>query len=106
MISEERAEKAVEYIRDNAEVLALARSQVKYLDHKRKVIRATGFAEAAGTVAERECFAERHADYKKCIEDYRDAVYEAELTATKMKAAELTIDIWRSQNSSKNRGHV
>ncbi len=101
MISEERVEKAVEYIRDAAKPYAEALAAEKYLDHKRKVIRATQFAEADGTMAERESFAERSQDYRDCINEYRDAVFKRAEIATLIKAAELTIEVWRSQNAQR-----
>lgn len=102
MIDESRAEKAVEYIRDIADEYAEARSLSKYLDHKRRVIRATEFSEATGTVAEREAIAESSEEYRKCLEDYRDAVYKEAEIATRIKAAELTVELWRSQNKGRS----
>lgn len=106
MISDERTEKAVEYIRDNADDLAYARAQAKFLDHERKVIRATHIADKTGTVLDRESYAETQEDYLECLEKMRDAVYKSELIATKIKAAELTIEVWRTQQASSRKGHL
>jgi len=67
---------------------------------------AIAFAEAEGTMAERDAYAERSSDYQSVIEEYREAVYEAERIGTLLKGAELTIEVWRTQNANNRRGHV
>ena len=106
MISDDRAEKAVEFFRDNACDLAAARAKAKYLDHKRKVIRSISFADRSGTIAEREAWAESSEEYIAILEEYRAAVYEAERLSTLLKGAELTIEVWRTQNANNRKAHV
>jgi len=106
MITTEKVEQALSYIARNAEPLAEARALVKYLDHKRKVIRATKFAETTGTQGERTAYAERHDEYKRCLEEWKDAIYDAELISTKMKAAELTIQVFQTESANQRRANV
>lgn len=108
MISDKKVEEALSYIAHNAEPLANARARVKYLDHKRKVIRATKFAECTSynNVAERESYAEKHQEYIDNLEAFKEAVYDAELIATKMKAAELVVQVWQTQSANNRRANV
>lgn len=106
MITDDQIEAALNYIRDKAEDLADARAKAKFLDHKRKVIRASYFTEASGTVAERESFAETRDEYKQCIEEYREAVHQDVLISTRIKAAELKIEVWRTLNANNRRGNI
>ncbi len=106
MVTDEEVERAVNYYRDAAEKIADARARVKFLDHKRKVIRSTLFLEASGGVAEREAIAETRQEYKDVLDEYRSAVYDAEFLGTRLKAAELKIETWRTQQASNRRGHV
>lgn len=106
MISEQKVEAAVKFYRDIAEDIGDLYGQVWYLDHKRKIIRAELFNEADGTVAQREAYAESHPDYINVVEEARDAVTALNTEKTKLKAAELTIEVWRSQFAASKRGHI
>ena len=106
MISEERVERAVEFIRDHADELGLYIGMCKGLEQKRKVVHGQAFLESQGTVAEREAKAYSSALFKACADEIQNAWADKETLSIKLKAAELTIDVWRSQNSAKNRGHV
>jgi nitrogenase subunit NifH len=107
MISEQRVEAAVEFIRDHAEQIGTLIGHVKGLEHQRKVVRGIQFLESEKkTVADREADAESSPEYKAIVEDIENAWSEAETLKTKMRAAELTIEVWRSQNSSRNKGHL
>lgn len=105
-INEGRAEKAVEFIRDHAERLGELIGACKALEHKRKVVQGQAFLEADGTVAERDAKAHTSTKYREVVEEIGNAWAEKETLATRLKAAELTIDVWRSQNSAAKRGHV
>jgi hypothetical protein len=105
IVSEQELGKAVFFFDRAASKFARAKADVKFLEHKRKTIRATMYAEGAGTNTDRVNYAERSKEYRECLDQYRTAVFKQEFLATKMKGAELKIDVWRSQNSSKNKGH-
>ncbi len=103
MINESRVEAAVEFIRDNAPRLGDLVGLCKKLEHERKVVRAQQILESEkGTVSDREADAESSPEYKSIIEDYGNAWAEKTVLETQMKAAELTIDVWRSQNKTRS----
>lgn len=107
MISEHRAEKAVEFIRDHADELGVLIGRCKALEHQRKTVYAQQFLMAeASTVAEREAKANASQAVAQVIEDIENAWADKDTLATKLKAAELTIDVWRSQYAASKRGHV
>ena len=106
VISEDRVENAVEYIRDHGEHLGLLVGQCKALEQKRKTVHGENFLYAQGTVAEREAKAYSSEAYKAVTEEIENAWAEKTTLETRLKAAELLIDIWRSQNSSRNKGHL
>lgn len=106
MISEERAEKAVEFIRDHADELGKLIGQCKALEQKRKVVHGQAFLYAQGTVAEREAKAASSDAFKAVVEEIENAWADKETLATKLKAAEMTVDVWRSQFAASKRGHV
>ncbi len=68
MITDEMAEKALDFIRDKAGAYAEAKAQTRQLDHYRKIKRSEMFLKAAGTVAEREAKAETSEEYKAIVD--------------------------------------
>lgn len=105
-ITDDQVEAALTYLRDNAVPYGKAVGQCKYLDHKRKIVRAEIFNRVEGTVASREAEAESHPDYINVVEEYRRAETERATILTLMKAAELKIEVWRSMNARAKRGHL
>lgn len=106
MISEDRVEKAVEFIRDHADVLGGLVGRCKGLEQERKVVRGKQFLEAKGTVAEREARAESSKEYELIVEEIENSWADKTELETKIRAAELTIEVWRSQNKWGDRGHL
>ncbi len=106
MISEDRVEKAVEYIRDHADRIGELRGHKEYLVHRQKVERSQAFLEASGTVAEREATSWVDPRINALGEEYRDCVTELETVLTKVKAAELTIAVWQTMSANSRRGHL
>ena len=105
MISESRAEKAVEFIRDHAKEVGDLFGRCKALDHCRKIIRSQAFLRTeAGSVAEREARAETSEEYKTIVHEIQNAWAEWKTLETRLRAAELTYEAWRSQNKWGNRG--
>jgi hypothetical protein len=129
MISEERVEAAVAFIRDNAERLGELIGHCKgveyqakvikaqnYLDatgghckgveYQAKVIKAQNYLDATGTIQARESEALASPEYKSIVEEIENAWAEKSTLETKLKAAELTITVWSCQNASRRKGHV
>ena len=106
MISEDRVEKAVEFIRDHAHELGLLIGQCKGLEQKRKAVHGQAFLGATGTVAEREARAYSSPLFQACAEEIQNAWADKETLSLKIEAAKITVDVWRSQNSAANRGNI
>ena len=106
MIAEERTERAVEFIRDHADRLGELVGHCKGLEYQAKVIKGQAYLDATGTIQAREATAVCSPEYKVIIEEIENAWAEKETLLTKLKAAELTIDVWRTQQASQRRGHV
>ena len=100
MISDDRAEKAVEWIRDNSTAIAQARAEMIYLEEFRKSKRAMLIQEVKGTIQERESFAYSHKDYLEVLDGLKAAVGKYEELKWRMVAAEATIEAWRTQSST------
>ena len=104
MIDFERAEKAAEFIRDNAKDYGDLVGHCKSLEHQRKVVLGAAFLDAKGndpkrSVGECDARAQTSPEFKSIVEDIENAWAEKTTIETKIKAAELTIELWRSINS-------
>lgn len=106
MIQEEAVEACIDFIRDESENLGKLIGRCKALEQQRKVVHGHAFLGALGTVAEREAKAYDSPEYKSIVNEIENAWAEKATLETLLKARELRIEVWRSQNSAKNRGHV
>ena len=105
MITDEKVEEAIGVIAKNADLIGQLRGQKAYLEHRIKIERGQRFLEASGTVAEREALAWTDSHIFELCNEYRDTVTEIETLLTKFKAAELAIEVWRTQQANTRRGH-
>lgn len=103
-ITDDDAEKAVDFLRDNARKAAQAIANREYLDEYRKVIKAQIMREHDDKplgAQEREAGADPR--YDAHLKTLRDAVEQAEYMKWMMKAAEVKFDLWRTQSANERR---
>jgi hypothetical protein len=100
MITDQQAEKALDFIRDHAEEYAVAKSQANQLNEYRKIKRAEIFLATTGTKDERMSKAETHPDYKLAV----DARMEAEKEEARLKylllAAQEKLNVYRTMQAN------
>ena len=102
MITQDDAEKAVDWLRDNARVMAQARAERLYLEQFCKTTKATLMVEdAASSVAAAEMRALASVKYLSVLQSYRAAVEQDEYYRFMSAAAEAKIEAWRSQESTR-----
>ena len=100
MISEQKVEAALDYLNKSSQLYGEVCGLVELRAHNIKIYRSMAFLEAAGTVAEREAKAWVIPTVRTAVDEHADAVAERWTIQTKRKAAELTCEIWRSQNAT------
>jgi hypothetical protein len=103
MISEERVEAAVEYLRDTAKPYGQARGRSLYTENNLRRVKALNMP-CEGPIAERESKAYASEPYKMALEDMENAMAEAETIRALREAAAYTIEVWRSQSSARKQG--
>ena len=103
MIDFDRAEKAAEFIRDHAEQYGHLVGHCKGLEHQRKAVKGIAFLDASGTMAEKEATAYASPEFKSICEDIENAWADKTTLEIRLKAAEFTIDLYRSWNASNRR---
>lgn len=101
MITEQQAEAANDYLRDSAKEYAEAKNNRKHLEQYRKVKKAQLMREKAGEPGHVcEAYAYSHKDYLEVLEGIKEAGVIEDTLRWRMKAAELKIEMWRSQQAN------
>ncbi len=106
MISEERVEKAVEFMRDTANAYGAARGHVAFYEGNLRRVKALQMVGKPGSAADREATAYASGEYLEALEGLQNAVTDCETLRAKRDAAEMTIEVWRSQFSASKRGNI
>ena len=102
MITQDQAEKAVDWLRENARSMAQARAERLYLEQWIKTVKATVQLESnAPSIAAAETVALASGRYLAALQAYKEAVSADEYNRFMVTAAEAKIDAWRSQESTR-----
>jgi hypothetical protein len=100
-MSERDPHKAAEFIIKNAKHYAAAKANRMYLEERRKSAKALLMNESTGkTVSDREQYAYSHPSYLELLQDFKNAILDEETLRIQIRAAELTIEIWRSEQAT------
>lgn len=94
-------EKAIDFMRDNAEKLAEASAKRKYMEEYRKSLKALlmkKFLDMPVSAQEREAYA--HQDYQDHIKALETAIYQHEKILFLWKSAEIKISAWQTKSSN------
>ena len=99
MITDDEAEKALDYLRDNARKVSQAVANSEYMQEFRKVLKAKIMREHSDMplgAQEREAYADPR--YEQHIKAAQTATEEAEYQEWMMTAAEAKISAWQTQS--------
>lgn len=104
-ISQTEAEKCVDGIHNNAEAYAKAKSERVHIEQFLKSKLALLMKDFPGdSVASREIQARAHPEYIQLLDALKIAVETEERIKWKLTAAELRVDLWRTQAANERRG--
>lgn len=100
MITDDEAEKAVDWMRDNALKAAKARAERAYIEEFRKVLKAQIMREGTEALGAQEARAYSDPRYMKHLEALRAAVEQDEYLRFMREAACAKVEAWRSQSAN------
>ena len=102
MITNEEIEKAVNWLRDNAQNAAKARAEREYLDAYTKVLKATIMREVEGleSLGAQESRALADPRYQTHLEAWKISVEEDERLRWLRAASECKLEAWRSMQAN------
>lgn len=102
MITQEDAERAVDWLGDNASLIAHARAERLYVEQWIKTVKATIQTEQSGmSAAASEIVALSSPQYATALRAYKEAILADERFRFLVVAAEARIEAWRSQESTR-----
>jgi len=100
-ITEERMEKALQYLATTDEETAKAKSYLEGKKEQKKTILAVRFLNSEGTGQQKEAEALASDQFDEWKRDYEGAVLDYETLRNRRKTAELLCELWRSLNSNR-----
>lgn len=101
MITQEDAERAVDWLKKHAGKMAQARAERLYLEQWIKTVKATLQQEHGGAASASEIHALASPKYLASLQAYKEAILADENYRFRVAAAEAQIEAWRSQESTR-----
>lgn len=102
-MSERDPNAAVEFLIKNAPKFAQAKANRVYIENFLRSKKSLLMSEIEGAVNAKEAYAYAHPEYRELLEGLKAAVEAEETLKWKMTAAELAIEIWRSEQANNRR---
>jgi hypothetical protein len=97
-MTDEEAQKAIDFIRDNAPAYAKAKAQRTYVENALKSKKAVLMADSdASSLGAKEMYAYAHADYVELLMGLKAAVAIEEETKWLMESNKLRFEFWKTQ---------
>lgn len=100
IVSEKNVSTALEYLAIDIHPFALAKKHVTDAENKSKEASARAFLSAGGSVEARKATAETDPDFMAAKADHAEAILELERHRARAKAAEMLIEVWRTENAN------
>jgi len=101
MITDESAEKCIDFIRDNASTYAMAKANRVYSEQYRKTVKARLRQESnARTEGQKDDYAYSHVDYNGILDGLKEAVYAETKLQWELEAARVKISAWQTERKA------
>jgi hypothetical protein len=100
IVSDDTVSKALAYLADDPHPIALARKALTDTENDREEQFAKLFKETTGSIKERECHVEALEHYQSYKDREAEAQLEYERHRARVRAAEMIIEVWRSENAN------
>ena len=93
--------RAIQYLVDNAPKFAEAKATRVYIENYLRSVKSRLMANEEGTLGAKEAYAYAHSDYIEQLTALRIATEEEERLKYMMSAAQLRVDVWKTNEYTK-----
>lgn len=100
IVSEKNVSDALAYLADDPHPTALARKDVTDAENKCRELFARLYLSASGSIDARKAAAETNLEYIEARKEEADAIKELERHKARARAAEMLIEVWRTEQSN------
>lgn len=100
IVSDDTVSKALAYLAEDMHPIAAARHALTLAETRSKECFAKALLKAGGAVEVKKAVAETDADFQDSKINEADALREVERHRARVKAAEMIIEVWRSENAN------
>lgn len=104
MVTDEQAEKAVDYLRDTADPYGKTCGRLAYMEGNLRRIKSLEMLGTTGSLGDREAKAYASEAYKEALEQLENATAERETIRAMRDAAQCRFEQWRTQTSARKAG--
>ena len=106
MITEKRLEDAMDFLASTDDVYGALKADVAQSEYMAKVAHALIFKALDGSVADREAEAKTHETVRKEWRKHFEAISQFETLRARRERAILTVEVWRSMESTRRQGNL
>jgi len=99
-------DECVEFLCESDNPYGDAKGNVRYLEKKLKVVKATAFLAAEGSVELRKAISEVSDEHQAALEDYRNACLDMETLGVQRETINIRIEIWRTKSANSRKGNI
>jgi hypothetical protein len=96
-MTEDEAQKAIDFIRFEAENYAKSKAQRSYIEQFLRSKKSLLMSQEVGTLGAKEAYAYSHPEYIELLGGLREAVETEETLKWKMEAAKLYFEKWKTE---------
>jgi hypothetical protein len=100
IVSDKNVSDALTYLADDPHPIALARKDLTDAENEFERVRAAVYLEQTGTVGEREAGCELDSRVGGAKAAITEAAFALDRHRARMRAAEMLIEVWRSENAN------
>jgi hypothetical protein len=103
LITDERAERALEYLTQTTGEIGAAKAELERSEILRKRVRRKVFLSMSGTVAEREARADCDLEVQEADDRYIAAVAAYESMRARRDVETIALEVWRTESANRRR---
>lgn len=100
IVSDDTVSKALQYLAEDPHPIALARKELTDAENEKERIFAEIYKTQEGSIKDRETACERNEEVRRARAAMGEALFQFDRHKARIRAAEMIIEVWRSENAN------